>query len=91
MGERSSLSKLRGCGIEGCLERIASSGRRAHLALFAEDPPDAAILRQRIDLILTSGNGIKSETMGRTGLTPASNGLWASDHTGVFGSFELRP
>jgi hypothetical protein len=91
MGERSSLSKLRGCGIPGCLERIASSGRRTHLALFAEDPPDAAILRQRIDLILTSRNGIKSETIGRTGLTSASNGLWASDHTGVFGSFELRP
>lgn len=59
--------------------------------LFAEDPQGAATLRQRIDLIVTSRGGIKSEAIGRTGLTSASDGLWASDHTGVFGSFELCP
>ncbi|HEY3619070.1 MAG TPA: endonuclease/exonuclease/phosphatase family protein [Candidatus Sulfotelmatobacter sp.] len=58
--------------------------------LFAEDPPAAATPRQRIDLILTHGNGIKNRTILETGLAPA-NGTWGSDHAGVFGSFVLLP
>lgn len=58
--------------------------------LFAEDPPGAATLRQRIDLILTHGDGIKGETIHRTGLAPLK-GTWSSDHAGVSGNFVLLP
>ena len=58
--------------------------------LFAEDPPGAATPRQRIDLILTRGDGIKGKTIHRTGLVP-SKGTWSSDHAGVSGTFVLLP
>jgi endonuclease/exonuclease/phosphatase family metal-dependent hydrolase len=59
--------------------------------LFAEDPPGPTTLRQRIDLILIHGDGIRGQTIRRTGIFPAANGAWSSDHTGVFGTFEVEP
>ena len=58
--------------------------------LFAEDPPGPASLQQRIDLIMTRGAAIKSHAIQRTGLFPTAGGVWASDHAGVVGTFELR-
>jgi endonuclease/exonuclease/phosphatase family metal-dependent hydrolase len=58
--------------------------------LFLEDsglnfgPP------QRIDLILTKGDGIQAKSIMQTGTVPI-NGLWSSDHAGVAGSFVLLP
>jgi len=59
--------------------------------LFAEDPPGPATPFQRIDLILTRGNGIKAKAIVRTGLSPSTKGVWGSDHAGVFGTFVLQP
>jgi len=58
--------------------------------LFAEDPSGPATPRQRIDLIMTHGNGVKGWMVFRTGLF-AWNSEWASDHAGVFGLFALLP
>jgi endonuclease/exonuclease/phosphatase family metal-dependent hydrolase len=58
--------------------------------LFAEDPPGPATPRQRIDLIMTHGREVKGAVIVRTGLFPW-NGVWASDHAGVFGLFALLP
>ena len=57
---------------------------------FAEDPPAAATPYQRIDLILTAGPGIKDKMIAETGLAPF-NGVWSSDHAGVFGEFVILP
>lgn len=57
--------------------------------LFAEDPPGAATLRQRIDLVLTRGDDLKGTSIVRTGLAPSTKGVWGSDHAGVFGKFVL--
>jgi endonuclease/exonuclease/phosphatase family metal-dependent hydrolase len=59
--------------------------------LFAEDPPGPATLRQRIDLILTRGDDLKAKSISRTGLSPSVDGVWGSDHAGVFATFLLKP
>lgn len=56
--------------------------------LFAEDPTGPTTPRQRIDLILTKGQGIAAKRVMRTGLVPFQ-GNYASDHAGVFGQFVL--
>jgi endonuclease/exonuclease/phosphatase family metal-dependent hydrolase len=58
--------------------------------LFAEDPTGSSTLRQRIDLILTNGSGLKNRSIQRTGMF-AWKGVYSSDHTGVLGQFELLP
>jgi len=45
---------------------------------------------QRIDLILTKGDGIAPRSIVQTRTAPI-NGLWSSDHAGVVGSFVLLP
>ncbi|HKU28489.1 MAG TPA: endonuclease/exonuclease/phosphatase family protein, partial [Candidatus Sulfotelmatobacter sp.] len=58
--------------------------------LFAEDPPGSATPYQRIDLILTRGDGLRNSNIALTGLTPF-NGVMGSDHAGVLGEFVLLP
>lgn len=58
---------------------------------FAEDKDDTnATPYQRIDLILTRGNGVEAESEQRIGTTPI-NGIWASDHAGVVATLKLLP
>ena len=45
---------------------------------------------QRIDLILTRGNDVRTRSITRTGVSPI-DGAWSSDHTGVVSSLVLRP
>jgi len=45
---------------------------------------------QRIDLILTKGDGIAPKKH-RADRPAPINGLWSSDHAGVVGSFVLLP
>ena len=45
---------------------------------------------QRIDLILTNGDGIRPKSIMLTGTSPI-DGLWSSDHAGVLGSLILLP
>jgi endonuclease/exonuclease/phosphatase family metal-dependent hydrolase len=59
--------------------------------LFAEDPPGPAKLRQRIDLIMTRGNGLEDKSIIRTGLSQSPQGVWASDHAGVLEKFVVLP
>ena len=58
---------------------------------FREDTttPDTSPF-QRIDLILTRGNGIAAESEQLVGTTPV-NGIWASDHAGVVATLKLLP
>ena len=56
--------------------------------LFGEDPPlGPTSLIERIDLILTKGNGVQATKILRTGLTPP----FASDHVGLVADFTLFP
>lgn len=45
---------------------------------------------QRIDLILTRGNGVAAEAEQLVGTVPM-DGVWASDHAGVVGTLKLLP
>ena len=58
---------------------------------FLEDTanPDVTPF-QRIDLILTRGNGVEAISEQLTGTTPIS-GIWASDHAGVVATLKLLP
>ena len=58
---------------------------------FLEDTanPDVTPF-QRIDLILTRGNGVEAESEQLVGTTPI-NGIWASDHAGVVATLKLLP
>jgi endonuclease/exonuclease/phosphatase family metal-dependent hydrolase len=47
-------------------------------------------LPQRIDLVLTRGDGTAARSEALTGTAPI-NGLWSSDHAGVVASFTLPP
>jgi endonuclease/exonuclease/phosphatase family metal-dependent hydrolase len=58
--------------------------------LFAEDPAGPATPFQRIDLVLTAGAGIQNKAVVQTGLSPF-NGVWSSDHAGIFGQFVILP
>ena len=58
--------------------------------LFTEDPPGPATPFQRIDLIMAHGDRIQNSAIVETGLAPA-NGIFASDHAGVAGTFVLLP
>lgn len=85
-----AFSILEAAGFGDVWSRLHPSNAGLTWPLFAEDPPGPATLRQRIDLILTRGDGIKSHAIQRTGLFPIVGGGWASDHAGVLGTFELR-
>ena len=58
---------------------------------FLEDTtnPDVTPF-QRIDLILTRGNGVEATAEQLTGTTPVG-GIWASDHAGVVATLKLLP
>lgn len=58
--------------------------------LFAEDPPGPSTPRQRIDLVLKRGQGVRGERIARTGMVPGKSG-YASDHAGVYADFSLLP
>ena len=45
---------------------------------------------QRIDLILTRGEGLVPESEQLIGAAPI-NGIWASDHAGVVATLKLLP
>lgn len=55
--------------------------------LFLEDSGIGPSTPQRIDLVLVKGSNITA--IRRTGLNPY-NGLWSSDHAGVFSTVTLR-
>ena len=61
--------------------------------LHGEDPQtQASTPNQRIDLVLTRGDGITAREISLVGTTPpGSMQLWPSDHAGVVGSFTLLP
>jgi endonuclease/exonuclease/phosphatase family metal-dependent hydrolase len=59
--------------------------------MFGEDPPyGPSSPYQRIDLILTKGQGMSAGVEFLTG-TVATGGLWPSDHAGAVASFTLLP
>jgi len=58
---------------------------------FAEDRTDpTATPFQRIDLILTRGDGVAAESEQLVGTAPV-DGVWASDHAGVVAALRLLP
>jgi len=58
---------------------------------FAEDTANTdAVPFQRIDLILTRGNGVEAQSEQLIGATPI-DGIWASDHAGVVATLKLLP
>jgi len=58
---------------------------------FLEDRANpAATPFQRIDLILTRGNGVEAESEQLVGTAPI-NGIWPSDHAGVVATLKLLP
>jgi endonuclease/exonuclease/phosphatase family metal-dependent hydrolase len=59
--------------------------------LFVEDSGIGPHNSQRIDLILTRGDGIRPESILLTGTKPFTDSLLASDHAGVVGSLVLLP
>jgi len=86
-----AFQMLQAAGFEDVWTKLHGSNPGLTWPLFAEDPPGAATLRQRIDLILTHGDEIRCRTLVRTGLMPATNQVWGSDHTGISGEFIILP
>jgi endonuclease/exonuclease/phosphatase family metal-dependent hydrolase len=59
---------------------------------FAEDESTNTTPYQRIDLVLTRGNGVEAESEQLVGTGPINGSeLWASDHAGVVATLRLLP
>jgi endonuclease/exonuclease/phosphatase family metal-dependent hydrolase len=86
-----AFQMLEAAGFQDVWSKLRCTNPGLTWPLFAEDPPGPTTLRQRIDLILTHGSGIKAKTIVRTGLVPSWNQAWASDHAGVSGQFVILP
>ena len=81
---------LQAAGFNDIWSQLRPSDAGMTWPLFAEDPPGPATPYQRIDLLLTRGDGLRNSDVARTGLTPF-NGIMGSDHSGVLGRFVLLP
>lgn len=86
-----AVSILESAGFQDAWSELRRNNPGLTWPLHAEDPPGPATLLQRIDLILTHGDGLKAKSIFRTGLSPSVKGVWGSDHAGVFGVFVLKP
>ena len=86
-----AFQMLQAAGFEDVWHTLRAWNTGLTWPLFAEDPPGAAKLRQRIDLIMARGSGLQNKTITRTGLSPSPQGVWASDHAGVLEKFVVLP